>query len=222
MSRAPYHSLNLALHVGDEEAAVTKNRKLLRRGLNLPAEPCWLNQTHSTRVSSLNATQAFETNADAAITRDLDVVATVMTADCLPILLCNLRGDEVAAVHAGWRGLADGVVQATLAQMQSSADQIMAWIGPAISQQQFEVGDEVRDLFLQNHSNAAGRFLANRPNHWLCDLPGLAADLLLQTGISDVTLSGLCTYQLDQQFYSYRRDNVCGRMANLIWINSIA
>ena len=115
------------------------------RELNLPSEPCWLNQTHSTQVTTLSRAQDYEADADAAICREADLIAVVLTADCLPILICNQRGDEVAAVHAGWRGLADGIVSATLKKMQTPAAQLMAWIGPAISQARFEVGDEVRE-----------------------------------------------------------------------------
>ncbi len=219
----PFDSFNLAQHVGDDEQSVLGNRSSLNRLHGLPSEPCWLNQTHSTRVATLGSTGQFNTDVDAAITREPGRIAVVMTADCLPVLICNRQGSEVAAVHAGWRGLVDGVLQTTLDAMTSPVDELQAWIGPAISQQYFEIGDEVRQLFLQKHApEAEHRFIGNRTGHWLCDLPGLAADELQRHGLGKVYLSGLCSYDDDDNFYSYRRDGITGRMASLIWINSTA
>ncbi|MCP4490958.1 MAG: peptidoglycan editing factor PgeF [Gammaproteobacteria bacterium] len=216
----PFDTFNLALHVGDDEQSVSANRGLLSRLHSLPAEPCWLNQTHSTRAVTLGNADFFNTDVDAAITREPGKVAVVMTADCLPVLICNQQGNEVAAIHAGWRGLADGILRTTLDAMVSTSDELLAWVGPAISQQHFEVGDEVRQLFLHKHTTeAAHRFIANRPGHWLCDLPGLAADELHRQGLGKVYLSALCSYDDDENFYSYRREDVTGRMASLIWIN---
>jgi YfiH family protein len=218
-SEAPFDSFNLAEHVGDDPVRVLRNRKLLL-SLPLPASPCWLQQTHSTTAVTLE----LEKNrvADAAITREADTVAVVMTADCLPILLCNRSGTEVAAVHAGWRGLLDGIVQATVAKMQSPTNELMAWIGPAISQSKFEVGDEVRQAFVEKQALADKRFISNRQAHWLCDLPALADDLLKSLDVADVTRSNLCSYSNDTDFFSYRRQAVTGRMASLIWIPSVA
>ncbi|MCP3689010.1 MAG: peptidoglycan editing factor PgeF [Gammaproteobacteria bacterium] len=217
----PFDTFNLAQHVGDEKQSVLANRRLLKRLHGLPNEPGWLNQTHSTRVATLGRADAFNSDADAAITREPGKVAVVMTADCLPVLLCNQHGNEVAAVHAGWRGLADGILRTTLDAMTSPADELLAWIGPAISQQHFEISDEVRQLFLEKHGPAAAhRFVGNRSGHWLCDLPGLAADELHRHGLGKVHLSGLCSYDDDDSFYSYRRSGTTGRMASLIWINS--
>ena len=221
-SLSPYDSFNLGTHVGDAPDAVGLNRELLTREFNFGNEPCWLNQTHSTEVTLLNSSQDYEFNSDAAISQKAGVVAVVMTADCLPILICNQQGDEVAAVHAGWRGLADGIVSATLNKMRTPPEQLMAWIGPAISQSRFEVGDEVRSLFINNNEKAVQRFRQNRPGHWLCDLPGLAADQFHDLDLTAVHQSGLCTYDNESQFYSYRRENISGRMASLIWIKSEA
>jgi YfiH family protein len=229
VSQAPFDSFNLAEHVGDDLDRVARNRAILNRAIinqdsllsqPLPSAPCWLQQTHSTTVVTLECEQNRE--ADAAITRQADTVAVVMTADCLPILLCNRSGTEVAAVHAGWRGLLDGIVQTTIAKMQSPANELMAWIGPAISQSKFEVGDEVRQAFVEKYEAADKRFMTNRSAHWLCDLPALADDLLKRLGVTDVTQSNLCSYSNDDDFFSYRRQAVTGRMACLIWIPSEA
>jgi YfiH family protein len=204
--------------VGDDQNNVLRNRELLQTGLNLPAGPDWLEQTHSTRVVVLESDAS--RRADAAITRLVGTVAVVMTADCLPILLCNRAGTEVAAVHAGWRGLADGVIQTTLNKLQSPVDQLMAWIGPGISQQHFEVGDTVRDLFLANSDQNQQYFTANRPGHWLCDLPGLATGILSSHAVAEIDAAPGCSYRDEAQFFSYRRSATTGRMASLIWIES--
>lgn len=217
-----FEGLNLATHVGDDPVSVEANRALLQRQLDLPSTPYWLNQTHSNRVALLNDQHDYQVDSDSAISRQKGQIAVVMTADCLPILLCNRDGSEVAAIHAGWRGLADGIVSNTISNMNSDASQIMAWIGPAISQQRFEVGDDVYRLFVDRKKNATRFFDANRPGHWLCDLPGLAEQALLQHGVNQVYLSGLCSYDDASRFYSYRRDKITGRMACLIWINDVA
>ena len=219
-SSEPYQSLNQAAHVGDDNTNVTKNRELLHQALNLPSEPRWLEQTHSTHVVDLDIDK--NSKADAAITRLPGTVAVVMTADCMPILLCNREGTEVAATHAGWRGLLDGVVQATVEQMESPASQLLAWIGPAISQPNFEVGDEVRNQYHERYDFTDRHFLVNRLGHWLCDLPGLATDILTESGVPEIYNSAYCCYKDEAQFFSYRRNNTTGRMASLIWIDSSA
>ena len=219
-SQPPYDSLNLATHVGDDDQSVLQNRELLRNSLRLPAEPCWLEQTHSTRVVSLESDAS--RLADAAITREADTIAIVMTADCLPILLCNRSGTEVAAIHAGWRGLVDGVIEATVNGMNSTSDQLLAWIGPGISQQCFEVGDEVRDFFIDRNSADECYFVTNRPEHWLCDLYGLAAVTMSRLEIAEISRTGNCSYSDDSHYFSYRRNALTGRMASLIWIDSNA
>jgi YfiH family protein len=218
----PFDGLNLAAHVGDDLAAVEANRALLQRRLDLPSKPCWLNQTHSNRVTLLSGENDYEADSDSAISRKKGQIAVVMTADCLPILLCSQDGSEVAAIHAGWRGLVDGIVSNTVSRMRSSPSQLMAWIGPAISQQRFEVGEDVFQLFVDRNKNASGFFHANRPQHWLFDLPGLTEQELSGHGVNQVCRSGLCSYDDAERFYSYRRDNVTGRMASLIWINDVA
>ena len=215
-SQGSYDSFNLAGHVGDDRNCVLRNRELLQQALNLPAEPGWLEQTHSTRVVVLE--EDANRSVDAAITRRVNTVAVVMTADCLPILLCNQAGTEVAAVHAGWRGLANGVIQATLRKIQSPADELIAWIGPGISREFFEVGDEVRDIFLAQVKPNQQYFSANRPGHWLCDLHGLATAILGSQGVVDIDRDSGCSYRDESRFFSYRRNTTCGRMASLIWI----
>ena len=217
VSAAPFDSLNLALHVGDDPALVTQNRKLLREQLELPAEPCWINQTHGTRTVTLE--QDASRDADAAVTRVPGTIAVVMTADCLPILLCNRTGSEVSAVHAGWRGLQAGVVQSALAKMNSPGHQLIAWIGPGISQACFEVGDEVRTAFIDSMPHAQTFFSANRRGHWQCDLAGLAGQVLKAQGVAEVYRDSHCSYRDADNFFSYRRSATTGRMASLIWIN---
>jgi YfiH family protein len=214
----PYDSFNLAAHVGDDDKCVQRNRELLRHTLDLPAEPCWLEQTHSTRVINLESESTRV--ADAANTQQAGTIAVVMTADCLPILLCNKAGTEVAAIHAGWRGLADGVIEAAVLAMQSPPDQLLAWIGPGISQQCFEVGDEVREIFIARNNTAEDHFIANRPAHWLCDLGALASDTLTRLKVAEINRAEYCSFKDESLFYSYRRNAPTGRMASLIWIDS--
>lgn len=217
VSAEPFDSLNLALHVGDDPALVAQNRKLLRDQLELPAEPCWINQTHGTQTVTLERDASRD--ADAAVTRVPGTIAVVMTADCLPILLCNQTGSEVGAVHAGWRGLQAGVVQSALATMNSPNHQLIAWIGPGISQACFEVGDEVRAAFIDSMPHAQAFFSANRRGHWLCDLAGLAEQVLKAQGVGEICRDSHCSYRDADRFFSYRRSATTGRMASLIWIN---
>ena len=217
VSAAPFDSLNLALHVGDDPVRVAQNRKLLRQQLNLPAEPCWINQTHGTHTVTLG--QDVTRDADAAVTRVAGTIAVVMTADCLPILLCNRDGSEVGAVHAGWRGLQAGIIQSALATMKSPSQQLMAWIGPGISQACFEVGDEVRTAFVDSMQDAQACFSAHGEGHWWGDLAGLAERILKTQGVGEVYRDSHCSYRDIDRFYSYRRVATTGRMAALIWIS---
>ncbi len=217
ISLAPFDAFNLGLHVGDRDPHVIENRRLLREALALPSEPCWINQTHGVHAVTLE--QDSNRDADAAITREPGKIAVVMTADCLPILVCNRAGSEVAAIHAGWRGLQAGVIEATIAALRSPAQDLIAWIGPGISQACFEVGDEVHGAFIDSVANAQSCFSANRPGHWLCDLAGLAESVLRTAGIDQVARAPYCSYGDADLFYSYRREAVTGRMASLIWIN---
>lgn len=216
-SEAPYDSFNLGLHVGDDGARVQRNRTRLREILGLPAEPDWIAQTHGTRAVVLE--EETDRDADAAITRVAGQVAVVMVADCLPILISNRDGSEVAALHAGWRGLQAGVIASTLERMQSKPSQLMAWIGPGISRHHFEVGDEVLAAFESAVDGARDYFEAHGEGHWMCDLAGLAARVLERLGVTGIYRDPHCSYRDAAQFYSYRREGVTGRMAALIWIS---
>lgn len=217
VSKAPYDSNNLALHVGDNEMDVKNNRQNLVKQLHLPNEPIWLEQTHSTLciVPEEDATRT----ADASVTRQAQNPLAIFTADCLPITLCNRQGTEIAAVHAGWRGLYNGIIENTLDKMHSAPSDIMAWIGPAISQKHYEVGEEVYDSFTKKHLKSIEAFKPLN-NKWLADLPKIAGLVLNSLGINAVFQSGLCTYTLENEFYSYRRHAQTGRIVTLIWFNN--
>lgn len=215
VSAGAYASLNLATHVGDDPAAVAENRRRLRA--HLPAEPLWLSQVHGTTVS--RAEDAVEgVEADAAFTRRAGRVCAVLTADCLPVLLCNDVGTVVAAAHAGWRGLAGGVVEAAVRAMNEPPPRLLAWLGPAIGPQAFEVGAEVRAAFLAHSPDAAAAFAAKENGKWLADLYRLAEQRLNALGVSRVYGGGRCTFLEADSFYSYRREKTTGRMASLIWL----
>lgn len=212
----PFDSFNLGDHVGDAPAAVAANRRLLRA--QLPAEPVWLRQVHGTRcVNAADARAGVE--ADAAFARAAGVVCAVLTADCLPVLLCDEAGMVVAAAHAGWRGLAAGVIEATVATLGVPGEQLMAWLGPAIGPQHFEVGGEVREIFVAHDPHAAHAFVARPHGKWLCDIYLLARQRLSALGIRRITSADFCTVRDARQFFSYRRDGVTGRMTSLIWLD---
>ena len=216
VSQPPYHSLNLGIRTRDCAEDVVENRLRLRQQLSLLHEPDWLVQTHSTDVVVLEDTENRE--ADAAITRSTEHVAAVLTADCLPILLTSVNGDEVAAAHAGWRGLQSGVIETTVQQMETEADQLLAWVGPGISQRHFEVGEEVLEAFLSRLPESERFFVPGREAHWYCDLPAIADLVLSSLGVSQVFRDPHCTYADEALFHSYRRDGESGRMASLIWL----
>jgi YfiH family protein len=213
VSRAPWSSFNLGDHVGDDAAHVAANRARLRQ--QLPSEPGWLKQVHSAKVVE---TGAGVPEADASFTRQAGSVSVVLTADCLPVLFCDRAGSVVAAAHAGWRGLADGVLEATVAAMQVSPGEILAWMGAAIGPQAFEVGDEVRQAFVAQHPGAATAFIPHVPGKWLADIYQLARIRLQHAGVRAVYGGGRCTFSEPAHFFSYRRDGVTGRMAALIWL----
>ncbi|WP_428609837.1 peptidoglycan editing factor PgeF [Sedimenticola sp.] len=217
VSTTPYDSLNLGDHVGDDPAAVAENRRRLTRAARLPADPVWLNQVHGTRVLDGEG-PVQNREADAAITSRPGQVCAVMTADCLPVLLCNRAGNRVAVAHAGWRGLADGVIESTLAKFSDPADRLLAWLGPAIGPDAFEVGPEVRERFIQADPEADRAFRPGRPGHWLADIYQLARRRLQQAGVGFIGGGDYCTVTDSKRFYSYRRDGATGRMASLIWI----
>lgn len=215
-SLAPYDAFNLGMHVKDNAMHVMQNRQQLHQ--LLPTEPIWLNQTHSTHVVDAANTSS-NPDVDASFTSHQHIVCAVMTADCLPLLLCNAAGTKVAAVHAGWRGLCDGVVEATVNKMQSAEkSSFIAWLGPAIGPNAFEVGKEVREKFVLHDAQAA---LAFKPHgdRYFADLYQLATQRLNRLGITKVYGGGLCTYTDKEKFFSFRRDGDTGRMATLIWLD---
>jgi len=222
VSAAAYASLNLGDHVGDDPAAVAENRRRLAAALKLPAAPLWLRQVHGRRVASAGRDGA-GTEADAMVATVPGAVCAVLTADCLPVLFCDQGGTAVAAAHAGWRGLAAGVLEATVAALVAagaSADRLMAWIGPAIGAPAYEVGEEVRSAFLATDAGAAAGFLANARGRWQLDLAGLARRRLAAAGVGRVYGGQHCTYSDPQRFFSHRRDGRCGRQAALVWIGA--
>jgi hypothetical protein len=217
VSGAPWDSLNLGDHVGDDPAHVAVNRARLRR--LLPAEPGWLKQVHGIRVVELGGNTP---EADASFTRQTAQVCAVLTADCLPVLLCDRGGGIVAAAHAGWRGLADGVLEATVSAMQVPPRDILVWMGGAIGPQAFEVGEEVKQTFMDRHPETVAAFTphpASIPGKWFADIYQLARIRLMHIGVRDIYGGGRCTFSDPVNFYSYRRDGVTGRMASLIWLD---
>ncbi len=215
-SAAPFASFNLAAHVGDDPDAVAANRRRLMRELRLPDAPAWLNQVHGNTV--VTAERPHTLTADASIAREAGRVCVVMTADCLPLLLCDREGGCVAAVHAGWRGLANGVVDASVARMGCSPAAILAWLGPAVGSTAFELGPEVRAVLLRRDAGATDCFQPSPAGRWLADIYGLARRQLRSAGVESIAGGHWCTYHDRERFFSYRRDGLTGRMATLIWL----
>lgn len=222
-SAPPWASLNLGTHVGDDLAAVTENRRRLALALDLPAEPLWLEQVHGVQVWRPLPEQPVPPppRADAIVVDRPGVVAAIMVADCIPVLLCDRAGSIVAAAHAGWRGLAAGVLERTVAAMDRPAAELLAWLGPAIGAARFEVGEEVREAF-PSGAGAPQRFRPGRTGRWLCDLPGLARDRLQALGVGAVSGGEWCTASDPERFFSHRRDAPrTGRMAALVWLGDV-
>ncbi len=216
-----FDSFNLAKHVNDSEQKVDQNRQLLSKELELPSRPLWLEQIHSTVVvehGQQNGTNKI-IRADACYSTKNDQVCVVMTADCLPILFCDKKASWVAATHAGWRGLADGIIQQTIGKYQGDSSDIIAWLGPAISQKHFEIGAEVKAIFCAKNPDSSAYFEPTNSGKFMCDLYSIARLILAQHCIQ--TYGGEhCTFAEKDNFYSYRRDGETGRMASLIWIDS--
>ena len=215
-SAVPFERFNLGSRCGDAPAAVAANRAAVVSMLELPAPPRWLRQVHGIAVATSGALA--EPEADAAVTRTRGEPLAILTADCLPVLFCTADGTEVAAAHAGWRGLAAGVLEATLGQLRTAPGGVIAWLGPCIGAVSYEVGAEVRDAFVADDAGAEACFVTTRPGHWLCDLAGLARRRLERAGVSAIYGGGFDTLA-DPRFYSYRRDAArSGRFATLIWL----
>lgn len=213
VSSGVYASLNLGDHVGDEPTAVAENRAILRRATG--CYPLWLKQVHGTAVAINGEARQV---ADGAVSRMPGFACAMMTADCLPVLLCDRAGTVVGAAHAGWRGLCDGVIEATVRAMGVPGAELLAWLGPAIGPTAFEVGGEVREAFLARNLAAEAAFVARDKNKWLCDIYLLARQRLVEAGVTDISGGDLCTVSDADRFYSYRRDGVTGRMASLVWL----
>lgn len=218
VSVAPYDSFNLAQHVCDDPARVAANRASLRERGGLPDEPLWLNQVHGCAVVIHDGPQASPPTADAAVAFEPGRVCAVMTADCLPVVLADRAGRRVGVAHAGWRGLAGGVVEATVQALGVPAADLVAWLGPAIGQAAFEVGPEVRAAFVQRLPATEAAFLPGAPGKFQADLYALARAVLAQAGVADVHGGGWCTATDRERFFSFRRDGRTGRMATLAWL----
>ncbi len=216
-STGPYASFNLAAHTGDDPAAVRSNRRLLCDYFNLPGEPVWLQQVHGARFVEAKAGAA-ASDADGSWTGTPGQVCAVMTADCLPLLICDRHGSRVASAHAGWRGLHAGVISSAVSALATDPTELVVWLGPAIGPQAFEVGHEVQQAFCERDSRNREAFRQTDASHWLCDLYHLARIELASLGVTGIYGGAFCTFSDEQRFYSYRRDGQTGRMASLIWL----
>jgi len=216
-SKSPYDTFNTANHVGDDPDAVAKNRKLLRETLHLPSEPTWLNQVHGVEVIQANQ-QTTPVTADASFTQKPGVVCVAQTADCLPLLVCDRAGTTVAAIHAGWKGLAAGVIEATINTLKIPAQELLVWLGPAMGPQSFEVKEDVLAAFTTVDPKAELAFKPINSTQWLANIYLLAKQRLNNLGITHIYGEELCTYNDKERFFSFRRDKDTGRMASLIWM----
>jgi polyphenol oxidase len=218
-SEGLYASLNLGAHVGDDPDAVRTNRRRFVEACRLPREPPWLRQVHGTRVMAAHSAAPAQP-ADAIVANRPGAVCAVLTADCLPVVFASSSGTEIAVAHAGWRGLSAGVLEATVAALAAPPRELLAWLGPAISQAAFEVGDEVREVFVQTDPDAAVHFRRNDRARWQADLYGLARFRLERCGVTRVFGGDRCTFGEPDAFFSYRRDGQCGRMATFAYLKS--
>lgn len=218
VSITPYNSLNLGDHVGDSPQAVAENRQRLARQLALSGDITWLEQVHGVDVLTLDRHQPDSLRADASYSKTRGKVCAIMTADCLPVLFCSQAGDEIAAAHAGWRGLHAGVLERTVAHFSAAPKNIMAWLGPAIGAQKFEVGAEVRAAFVDVDPQAESAFKCTGEKY-LADIYLLARQRLNSLGVQKIYGGNFCTMSQSELFFSYRREKQTGRMASLIWLD---
>ncbi|MDJ0939833.1 MAG: peptidoglycan editing factor PgeF [Woeseiaceae bacterium] len=219
VSEGVYTALNLGAHVGDESGAVAENRRRFVTAVELPGEPLWLRQVHGVHVSDAAQYDPDE-EADAIVSADGSDVLGIMTADCLGILLCADDASETAALHCGWRSLSGGLVARTVERMRTPPERLLAWLGPAIAQPAFEVGSEVREVFMAGIDDAADCFVQNERGRWQADLYGLARRYLDAVGIVSVHGGGLCTFADRERFFSYRRDGQTGRLCTFIYLEN--
>ncbi|CAB1276837.1 peptidoglycan editing factor PgeF [Candidatus Nitrosacidococcus tergens] len=216
ISTAPYDSLNLGDHVGDISESVKQNREILYQALSLPNEPIWLTQIHSNKV--IDGANHTDRQGDGCFSHHPNVVCAILTADCLPILICNRQGDKIAAIHGGWRGLASGIIKNAIEKLATPAEELLVWLGPAIGAHAFEVGNEVREVFINQDKENHIAFTYIDNTHWLADIYQLAQLQLRKLGIQAIYGGEYCTVRDSDLFYSYRRDGLkTGRMATLIW-----
>lgn len=220
VSVPPFDGLNLGLRTGDAAAAVDENRRRLAAALDLPEPPRWLRQVHGTTAAYAGHVERDRTEADAAWTDRPGQVCVVQSADCLPVLFCGRDGRSVAVAHAGWRGLAAGVLERTAETLRQPGERLLAWLGPAIGADTFEVGAEVRQAFLDADPGAGAAFRPSPTGRWMADLYELARRRLRAVGVGWIGGGGFCTFTDQWRFYSYRRDRETGRMASLIWLDS--
>ena len=216
-SQGRYASFNLGDHVGDDALAVRENRELLCK--YLPAEPKWLKQVHGTKVANADTLYA-PVEADASVARKANNLCAILSADCLPLLMCDANGSVVAAVHCGWRGLAAGVIEKTVSAMRTDPGALLAYLGPGISRKAYEVGEDVREAFMRSDASAQQAFSAREPGKWLADLYLLARERLNCLGVKKIYGGNFCTYIEAGRFFSHRRDGNTGRMASLIWLDA--
>lgn len=227
ISPMPFNGLNLSVTGSDLKSNAIANRIIVRQALELPSEPIWLSQTHSTTVIDAYLTQRMNMsvqNADASFSGEPNIVCAVLTADCLPLLITNLEGTEVASIHAGWRGLCEGIIENTISALKSAPENILVWLGPAISPLAFEIGPEVRAQFISRDSGCEDCFKASmhQKGHFMADLYAIAKRRLLRIGIQPMHISGgdYCTYTQKNWFFSYRRDGKAfGNLASVIWMS---
>lgn len=220
LSRKIYKELNLGPHVNDNKKHLHENRQLLKDDLNLPNDPIWLNQVHGSKIIQLPNVTDKTLSADAVYTEEVGIVCAVLTADCLPVVFCDLSGGYVAIAHAGWRGLLNGVLENTLQALPIDNTNIMCWLGPAIGPNNFEVGEEVYEQFVIKDSTHENSFRVKSDTKYLADIYQLAKNVLSSNGVKNICGGGYCTYTQEDRFFSFRRDGQTGRMATLIWKNN--
>ena len=223
VSKPPYDQLNLGLHVNDEQGCVLTNRERLAKELKLPAEPVWLNQEHGNNIIRLDSQEDSETTintADGSYATETNQVCVVMTADCLPLLLCDTDGTQIAAIHIGWRGFSKNIVSVALEKFTCPHDKIIAWLGPCISADHYEIDATIYNATRKIFAGAEECFIETNEGHWLMDLKQLVYKQLITLEVRHIYTSPYCTYSDQTRFFSHRRDGITGRMASLIWMDS--
>lgn len=215
-SKRPFNDLNLAQHVGDDPVDVKKNRETLINHLQLQSDPIWLNQTHSSNIISIDTTPE-NRDADGSFTSKHNKICAILTADCVPVLFCNENGTQIAAIHAGWKGICGGIIENAIKTF-SKPETMLVWIGPCISSEHYEVGNDVYEGCLDHSILINSAFNQINDDHWHCDLTKIVRILLKNEGIGAIYECNLCTYKMDELFFSYRREGNTGRTASMIWM----